>query len=84
MLTEREAAVLTALIEYIETNQYPPSVREVISITDVTSTSMINYYYDSLIKKGYIEKVNNRSRAIRIKPKAHTWYNSQLPQEALF
>ena len=83
MLTEREKSVLVVLIEYIKKNQYPPSFRDVISLTDISTTSMIHYYYGNLEKKGYIKKADNKSRAIRLKPKAWRWYKTNKAQMEL-
>ena len=74
ILTDRESIVLKALIEYISENQYPPSFREIISSTELTTTSMVSYYYNSLTTKGYIKKADNKSRAIKILQKSFDWY----------
>ena len=80
MLKEREASVLTVLVEYIKENEYPPSFREVMARTGITTTSLIHYYYDNLEEKGYIVKTGNKSRAIKVLPKARSWYNEQSEQ----
>ena len=83
MLAERESSVLKVLVEYIQENQYPPSFRDVMSLTDIPTTSMIHYYYDNLEKKGYIEKTGFKSRAVKITQKARTWYKEQKEQISL-
>lgn len=66
MLTEREKDVLEAIIDYIEQNEYIPTVREICEVVGLKSTSTAHGHLKSLEKKGYIERKENFPRALRI------------------
>lgn len=65
-LTTPEKSVLKTLAKYQEQAGYPPTVREIVDLANITSTSMASYYLDSLTKKGYIERDDRVARGIRI------------------
>lgn len=56
------------ILDYIETYQkkfgYPPAIREICDETEISSTSVVNYYLDQLEKWGYIRREKNISRGI--------------------
>ena len=47
-------------------NGYPPSIREIGENTDISSTSVVNYYLKQLEEMHYIEREDNVSRGIRL------------------
>lgn len=69
-LKERHKQVLDVIQEYTEKHGYAPSYREICARTDITSTSMVNYYLEQLEEMGYIERSENISRSLKIKPAA--------------
>jgi repressor LexA len=66
-LKERHKQVLDVIQEYRAKHGYAPSYREICSQTDITSTSMVNYYLEQLEEMGYIERSENISRSLKIK-----------------
>lgn len=66
-LKERHKQVLDVIREYSAKHGYAPSYREICAQTDITSTSMVNYYLEQLEEMGYIERVENISRSLQIK-----------------
>ena len=66
-LKERHKQVLDVIREYSEEHGYAPSYREICARTDITSTSMVNYYLEQLEEMGYIERSENISRSLQIK-----------------
>lgn len=60
----------TRILEFLDQHQaqfgYPPSIREIGDKTNISSTSVVNYYLDQLEKMGYIERENHISRGIRL------------------
>jgi repressor LexA len=59
------------ILEYLAKHQdrgYPPSIREIGEETDISSTSVVNYYLEQLEDWGYIIRDRHISRAIRIVP----------------
>jgi len=69
-LKDRHKQILEVISNYHEENGYAPSYREICSQTDITSTSMVNYYLDQLEEMGYIERKENISRSLKIKQAA--------------
>ena len=59
----------TAVFNYIKNslaNGYSPSVREIMSAMGFKSTSTVQYYIESLSKKGLIEKQKNCNRTLKL------------------
>lgn len=66
-LKERHKQVLDVIQEYTAKHGYAPSYREICARTDITSTSMVNYYLEQLEEMGYIDRDQNISRSLQIK-----------------
>jgi repressor LexA len=65
-LTERQRKVLEVLEQFQEQNGYPPSIREICDRTNISSTSVVNYYLDQLEEMKYIERDGRVSRGLRL------------------
>lgn len=66
MLNEKAMNIYKFIKESIE-NGYPPTVREICSALNIKSTSTVHKYINLLVEEGYIEKMDNHNRAIRLK-----------------
>lgn len=64
----RKEDILNAIIDYINEHQYPPTVRELCSITGLRSTSSVNRYVTMLLEEGKLETDGGigMSRALRV------------------
>ena len=65
-LTSRQAQVLQALSDAIETRGYPLSVREIAQEVGLSSPSSAKHQLDALEKKGYIRRTPGLPRALEI------------------
>jgi repressor LexA len=65
-LTEKHLKILDVLADFTDDNGYPPSIREICTEADISSTSVANYYLDRLEKLGYIERDRRVSRGLRL------------------
>ncbi len=65
-LGERHKKILEFLKVYQEREGYPPTIREIGEETDISSTSVVNYYLDQLEKMGKIERQRKISRGVRL------------------
>ena len=65
-LSEKHKKVLDVLGVFTEENGYPPSIREICTQADISSTSVANYYLDRLEDLGYIERDRRVSRGLRV------------------
>ncbi len=66
MLTEREKEILQTIIDYIEDNEYVPSVREICDMVGLKSPSTVHGHLKKLKDKGYIERKENFPRAMKV------------------
>jgi len=65
-LSERQKRILEFIEVFQRENGYPPSIREIRDQTNITSTSVVNYYLVQLQEMGYIERDEHVSRGIRL------------------
>ena len=65
ILTDRQKAVLTFISSSIEERGYPPTLREIGEHMGIRSTNGVNDHLKALEKKGYLEREDLKSRALR-------------------
>ena len=65
-LSQRHKRILSFLEEYQVKFGFPPSIREIGDNTQISSTSLVNYYLNQLEEMEYIERQSNVSRGIRL------------------
>jgi len=65
-LSGRHKRILTFLEDYQIQYGFPPSIREIGENTQISSTSVVNYYLNQLEEMEYIERQSNVSRGIRV------------------
>lgn len=65
--TEVKLMEVYAVIEnLIKKNNFPPTLRELMSEINVNSTSTVKYYLDKLEEKGLIKRNGNKNRALEL------------------
>jgi repressor LexA len=64
-LTDRQRAVLDFISHSIEERGYPPTLREIGEHLGIRSTNGVNDHLKALEKKGYLEREDLKSRALR-------------------
>ncbi len=65
-LGERHKRILKFLEKFQAENGFPPSIREIGENTNISSTSVVNYYLNQLEEMNFIERESNVSRGIRM------------------
>jgi len=65
-LTPRQTKILLAIKEAMETNGYPPSMREIGEAAGLSSPSSVKYQLEALESKGWIRRDPSRGRALEI------------------
>jgi repressor LexA len=63
-LTKRQAEIFVLLRKFVRERGYPPTVRELVSLTGRKSTAGVQKLLNALERKGYIKKAPGRSRGI--------------------
>lgn len=64
-LTKRQEMILQYVVNYIQDEGYPPSIREIGSKFEIGSLRGVTVHLDALEKKGYISRANT-PRSIRV------------------
>jgi len=65
-LTKRQQEVLDFIKDFIITNSYPPSVREIGAAIGLTSSSTVHAHLHALENKGFLKRDASSARAIVI------------------
>ncbi len=65
-LTDKEKAVFKYIRSTIRHHGYAPSVRDICSAVGIKSTSTVHSYVKRLEEKGYINRVDGKSRAMTV------------------
>ncbi|MFA6217030.1 MAG: transcriptional repressor LexA [Candidatus Omnitrophota bacterium] len=64
-LTEKQKKVLEFICEKVREN-IPPTIREIAKGLGFSSTGTVRDYLNALVKKGYVKRGSNKSRAIEL------------------
>jgi repressor LexA len=65
-LSEKQQAILDYIRSFIRKNEYPPSIREIMNTLGISSTSVVNYNLNALVREGYITRHKELARGIRL------------------
>ncbi len=65
-LGERHKKILAFLKSHQRSKGFPPTIREIGEATDISSTSVVNYYLNQLEDMGKIERERKVSRGIQL------------------
>ena len=66
-LTDRQRQVLQFISQSIRSRGYPPTLREIGQHMQIRSTNGVNDHLRALEKKGFLERHDLKSRALRVK-----------------
>ncbi len=65
-MNPRHQRLYRAIVAHISDKGYAPTIRELIAMTDYTSTSMVSYGLSVLRAAGWIDYVDGESRTITV------------------
>ncbi|MBE6151372.1 MAG: transcriptional repressor LexA [Firmicutes bacterium] len=65
-LTKRQEDILKALKKFIASHGYPPTVREIGSMLNLSSPATTHFHLNKLEEKGYIRKNEAKNRALEL------------------
>ncbi|MFY9235063.1 MAG: transcriptional repressor LexA [Fimbriimonadaceae bacterium] len=71
-LTKRQQMILQFILDYVQTQGYPPSIREIGKQFEIGSLRGVTVHLDALVRKGYITRLNT-PRSIKV---IHPQYQS--------
>jgi repressor LexA len=61
-----EEKILKFILEYLKSNQKPPTIREIATAVGLKSTSSVSYYLKKLEKKGLLVRETGISRNLKL------------------
>lgn len=65
-LTSKQEQILTTIKKFIADNGYSPSIRELCSLCNLSSTATMFVHLKNLTSKGYINQAGSKSRTIEL------------------
>ena len=65
-LNDIERRILDFMVEYLRSNTYQPSIREIGERFGIKSTKTVSEHLQALADKGFLERDPSRSRGVRI------------------
>lgn len=65
-LTNKQQKVYDFIKSFIEENNYPPTIREIATGVNLSSSATVHVHLKNLEKKSYIKVSNNKNRAIEL------------------
>lgn len=65
-LTARQREVLMAIVQHIEREGYPPTVREIGMRIGLRSSCTVQRHIEALIRKGYLTRDGHKSRTVEV------------------
>lgn len=66
MLTDRQKQILDTIKKFIAKNGYPPTVREIGTLLNLSSPATTHFHLSKLQSKGYIKKDKAKNRSIEL------------------
>ncbi len=78
-LSKKQQDILDFIEQYIEENNWPPTVREIQMALKISSTSVVDYNLDALETKGKIIRKSGKSRAIELVQRPRRSHNDFVP-----
>ncbi len=71
-LSDRQRKMLEYIQSFVQENNYPPTIREIGEACDISSTSVVNYNLEKLVKAGLIVRDEKISRGIQLPHRIET------------
>ena len=65
-LSQMDLAIFRFVADYIEQNSIPPSIRDIEVGLNISSTSVVRYRLNHLVKTGYIGKQPKIARGLKV------------------
>jgi repressor LexA len=65
-LSEKQLSILSFIEDFIEEHDYPPTIRDIQSGCEISSTSVVSYNLDRLKESGYLNRHSEVSRGLSL------------------
>ena len=64
-LSSRQDQILEYIRDFLDENGYPPTIRDIQSGCDISSTSVVDYNLNALREKGHLTRRADVSRSLQ-------------------
>ena len=71
-MSDKQKRIVTFIERFLSDNGYPPSIRDIQSACDISSTSVVDYNLNILENRGYIRRRADVSRGITLLARTQT------------
>ena len=86
-LTKKQKQIVDFITDFLKSNNYSPSYREIMTGLGLTSVSAVAEHVDNLIAKGVLKKTPGAARSLEVTYDAHpetvALFNSKLTSSDL-
>lgn len=82
--SDKGEKILKFIAEQTRTKGYPPSVREIGNAVGLSSTSTVHAQLKKLRDAGFLEKDNDKTRALKLTDKYYETYEDGMPEPDTF
>lgn len=72
-MMDKRLLILRFITEYRKLHGYPPSVREIGEGIQMTSTGMVHYYLDALVREHLLYRTPGVARGLRVSGKGRAY-----------
>lgn len=79
MLTRRGQDTLKFIEDYMRQNDHAPTMEEIANGLGIKSVGSAHFYVEQLISAGELERIDKRSRGLRLKPVSESDTSGVLP-----
>lgn len=79
--TKRQKELLTFIEEFIATNGYSPSYREIMKGLNYTSVATVSLHINNLIKRGHLQKRDHSARSLEVVHPTGTEDSKVVPKQ---
>lgn len=76
-MTERQRAILAYIRACEDAGEFPPTIREIMDELGISSSSVVSSNLDTLQEEGYIKRIPDKGRGIRLLEKGRRVNGSQ-------
>ena len=70
-LTKKQKQIVDFITEFLKTNNYSPTYREIMSGLGLSSVSAVAEHVDNLVEKGVLKKTPGSARSLEVLIDAH-------------
>ena len=78
-VTRRQREVLDTIQEFIQRNQYSPSLEEIGGALGLSSVATVHKHVSHLVEKGYLRRAWNQNRSIELAERPEEKGSVELP-----